>query len=268
MGGLPLEGSHVLVTRPAGQAGGLGRRLERHGARVTALPTIRIVDPPDGGPLDRAAAGLESYDWVILTSVNGVERLAAALERLGRGMGPLARVRIGVIGPATGRAVRALGAAPIVMPDSFRGERLAEAVIAAAEDVSGARILLARAREARPALPDRLRAAGASVDVVAAYETRVNRDIEPDLTRLLDEGAFDWITFTASSTVRAYAELAGIRTGGARIAAIGPITARTVRDLGLPVDAVADTYTTGGLVEALVREARDRGAGAGREAMP
>lgn len=267
MGGLPLRGSHVLVTRPAGQAGGLGRRLQRLGARVTALPTIRIDDPPDGGPLEEAAARLESYDWVILTSVNGVKRLAAALERLGRGPEPLRSVRIGVIGPATARAVRALGASPIVMPDSFRGERLAAAVVAAAEDLSDTRILVPRALEARPVLPDRLRAAGAHVDVVAAYATRVNRDIARELTRLLDDGAFDWLTFTASSTVRAYADIAGPRTGGARIAAIGPVTAGTVRELGLPVDAVADTYTSAGLVEAVVRGTRGRGATPGREAL-
>lgn len=254
----PLSGWRVLVTRPAHQADDLADALEARGAAVTAIPTIRIEDPTDPAPLRRAAASLSSYDWVVLTSANGVRRLAEAVARAEGTLEPLRRARIAVIGPATGDAVRELGATPAVIPDSYRAESLAAALLAEGRELDGARVLLPRAREARPILPERLREAGASVDVVTAYVTRVAREGAPELTRLLEAGALDWITFTASSTVRAYVEMVGARTGAARVAAIGPITAETARAVGLRVDAVAGEYTTAGLVDALVTAAAGR----------
>lgn len=249
----PLAGQRVLVTRPAHQADDLSKALEGLGAAVTAIPTIRIDDPPDPGPLERAASDLRSYDWIVLTSANGVRRLAGAVERAAGSLAPLREARIAVIGPATRDAVRELGATADVMPDSFRAEGLAETLLGSGRDLEGARILLARAREARPVLPERLRDAGASVEVVPAYVTRVAREGAPGLARMLDTDRLDWITFTASSTVRAYVEMVGPRTGSARVAAIGPITAATAREEGLRVDVVAAEYTTAGLVDALVR---------------
>lgn len=262
--GAPLAGQRVLVTRPAHQADELSETLESLGAAVTAVPTIRIDDPPDPGPLERAASGLSSYDWIVLTSANGVRRLAAAVERTTGSLDTFRRARIAVIGPATGDAVRELGAIPAVVPDSFRAESLAEALLGSGRDLEGARVLLARAREARPVLPERLCEAGASVDVVPAYVTRVAREGAPELARLLDTDGLDWITFTASSTVRAYVEMVGPRTGSARVAAIGPITAGTAREEGLDVDVVADEYTTGGLAAALARAVAGETAGADR----
>ncbi len=262
----PLAGQRVLVTRAAHQADDLGEALEALGAEVTSIPTIRIDDPPDPRALERGAADLESYDWVVLTSANGVDRLAAAVERVRGSLDALRRARIAVIGPATGDAVRAIGGSVAVMPDSFRGEDLAEALVSGVPGgISGARILIARAREARDVLPTRLRAEGAIVDLVPAYVTRVARDNAPRLRRLLDVDELDWITFTASSTVRAYVDLVGPRTGSSRVAAIGPITAGTAREEGLRVDAVAAEYTTGGLVDVLVRESRLPGAAGGAE---
>jgi len=260
--GTPLAGQRVLVTRPAHQADDLGDGLAALGAVVTAIPTIRIDDPPDPRPLDRAAARLSSYDWVVLTSANGARRLAAAVERADGSLEAFRRARIAVIGPATGDVVKGLGGTPAVMPESFRAEGLAGALVDSGRGgLSGARVLLARAREARRVLPDRLRGAGARVDIVTAYATRVAREGAPELQALLDGEGVDWITFTASSTVRAYVELVGPRTGSARVAAIGPITAETAREEGLEVDVVADEHTTAGLIEALVRVAAGKPPG-------
>ena len=260
----PLAGCRVLVTRPAHQADDLGDALGALGAAVTAIPTIRIDDPPDPAPLERAAASLPSYDWVVLTSANGVRRLAAAVERAHGSLEPFRRARIAVIGPATRDAVRELGGEAPVMPGSFRAEDLASALLDAGRGLDGARILLARARQARPVLPDRLRKAGATVEVVPAYVTRVAREGAPGLARLIEDDGLDWITFTASSTVRAWVELVGPRTGSARVAAIGPITADTAREEGLRVDVVAEEYTTAGLVDALVRSVAGARSGAAR----
>lgn len=259
----PLRGLRVLVTRSRHQAEALSRRLDALGAEPREAPTIRIVDPPDRTPLLEAAGRLDVYDWVILTSVNGVAKLAAALREVGTEEEELGRCRLAAIGPATGEALTALARAPDVVPESYRAEALVAALLAEGDagsdrPLGGLRILLARAAEARPVLPDGLRRAGARVDEVAAYVTRPDEAGLARIRRLVGEGSLDWVTFTASSTVRQYVGAVGRRTGGARVAAIGPITASTARDLGLPVDAVAEEYTIAGLVDALGAAAAGR----------
>ncbi len=284
----PLSGRTILVTRPAGQGRSLACRLEAVGATPVLLPTIRIADPRDRGPLLEAAYRVETYDWIVLTSVNGVRRLLAALAERGLGGAALAGRRVAAIGPATAAALHAAGATGVTVPRAYRAEALVEAILAAeapagvdrpgdadpaprgpgpsgvsAGALEGRRILVPRAAEARAVLIERLRAAGARVDVVAAYETRIEHAAAARLERLLSERALDWVTFTSSSTVRAFVDLVGARTGGARVAAIGPITAATAADLAIPADAVAREYTTRGLVEAIV-EAERSAPGRGR----
>jgi uroporphyrinogen III methyltransferase/synthase len=158
-----------------------------------------------------------------------------------------------VIGPATAAAARNHGAEPLVVPSEHRGEALAEALLAAAPDLAGRRVLLARASEARPVLPARLREAGAIVDDVPVYATVVEESSRGALRDLIAGNLLDWVTFTASSTVRGFVELAGPPVAGLRLAAIGPVTAETVRAVGLPEPVVAAAATVTGLVEAIVR---------------
>lgn len=276
----PLRGRGVLVTRPERQAGALSSRLEALGAEVLEVPTIRIQDPPDREPLLGAVRNLSAYDWIVLTSVNGVRKLEEAMEASGVGPEAAAGAAVAAIGPATAEAARRAGLSVGVIPDRYRAEALVEAIRAAAgaggaggdRPLAGRRILLPRAAEARSVLPEGLEAAGASVDEVPAYVTLPARGEAAELRRLLEAGRVDWITFTASSTVRSFVELAGTRIGRARVAAIGPITAGTAREEGLRVDAVAEEYTVSGLVRALVAAAGrgDRtppaGSGGGSEA--
>lgn len=267
----PLSGRTVLVTRPRGQAAALSARLRSLGAAVLEVPTIRIADPPDRGPLLRALGRLAEYDWLIFTSVNGVRKVAEALGGSEAASRALAGVAVAAIGPATARAVRSLGGRVLVVPERYRAEALVEALIREAGAVGkrgreggqrpleGARILLPRAAEARPVLPEGLEAAGAIVDEVPAY---VTLPAEPDvaaLRRTVEAGRLDWITFTSSSTVRRFVEMAGPETGGARVAAIGPITAATARELGIPADVVASEYTIPGLVQALADAVKAEG---------
>lgn len=290
----PLAGRRVVVTRPPGQADPFARRLRELGAEPVRCPTIRIVPPKDPRPLRRAARRLERYGWVVFTSVNGVDRLARVLEddEAGAGDGPAAGgsraggrldgVLVAAIGPATAARIRErLGAEPDVVPEEYRAEALAAAIRRHAagdesasprgsagarergRELEGERVLLPRAAEARPVLPERLEAAGAAVDEVPAY-----RAVPPDegglapVRERLRAGEIDWLTFTASSTVRNFVSLLGTEVGGARVAAIGPITAGTARERGLSVDVVAEEYTVPGLLEALVAAS----AGDGREA--
>lgn len=278
----PLEGLRVVVTRPSGQADSFARRLRDLGAEPVTCPTIRIVPPSEPEPLRRAARRLGAYDWAVFTSVNGVERLADALEREGRAARLPDGLRVAAIGPSTAaRARERLSARPEVVPEEYRAEALVRAlrrraadpgrepppwpeedVDGGASELRGARLLLPRAAEARDVLPGRLEAAGGRVDEVAAYRAVPPRERElAGIRERLRDGEIDWVTFTASSTVRNFASLVGTDLDGARVAAIGPVTAGTARELGLSVEAVAEQYTVPGLLEALVGAE----AGGGRE---
>lgn len=249
----PLDGKRVLVTRPAGQAGELATALRAVGAEPVLLAAIEIRPLEDTRELDDALRRILEHDWVIFTSANGVrqiwERLAAlglddVLEDGEEGRKP-GQPRVAAIGPGTAAALERRG----VRPDYVPGEYVAEALAAGLPDAEGARVLMLRADIARPALRERLAARGARVEDVAAYRTITG----PAEAGSESAAAVDAVTFTSSSTVRGFLSAGGRVPEGAAVVCIGPVTARTARELGLRVDAVAEPYTLEGLVEALVR---------------
>jgi len=255
----PLRGRRVLLVRPAGQETFLVERLRALGADAVIHPLIRILPPEDWGPLDAALADLARFDWVVFTSANGVRATLERLRLLGGGSELLREKRLAAIGPATARALREYELEPDIVPDKFIAEAVAAQLIA--RGVAGARVLVARAAEAREILPRRLEEAGATVVVVPAYRTEL-LPLDEAIQAALEAGTLDWIFLTASSTARALAAALGdIKrlSDRIRIAAIGPVTAGTARELGLRVDVVADTYTAEGLIEAVVRAERSRG---------
>ncbi len=242
---LPLFGKTVVVTRPREQAGTLAARLEAQGASVVAFPTIEIQPPADWKPLDTAIARLESFDWLIFTSANGVRLFTERLDASSRDLRGL-RARICAIGPGTAAAVAALHLKVDLMP----AEYVAESVVAAFEKISleGARILLPRAAKARDLIPAELEKRGARVTLVEAYRT-----VRPPQARWPDDFNPDWITFTSSSTVENFCSLYGAeRLEGVRVASIGPITSATARRLGLGVAVEANEHTFDGLVDAII----------------
>ena len=257
----PLSGRRVLVTRPSHQAESLAKMLSDVGADVECLATIRLRDPDDPLPLLAAAERLASYDWAVFTSVNGVERFFEALAPTGIEPDSIGHLRWAAIGPATARSLHTAGIRTVLLPRSFRAEALADAIHEAVGEqpvgrpeaqrsLAGLRILLARAEGARAVLPRRLRELGAEVDEVVAYATEPNEEVAAELSGAGEEARWDWITFTASSAVRAFGELGG-KVGDSRVAVIGPITAETARSMGIPVHAMAEEYTVPGLVRAI-----------------
>jgi uroporphyrinogen III methyltransferase/synthase len=200
-------------------------------------------------PVDPASLhDLGRYDWLVLTSANGVERLRDLLRDSGRDLP--AHIKVAAIGPETAARVVEAGMTPALVPQRFIAEDLADALAAAM--APGAHILLARAAGARDVLPEQLRARGARVDVLETYRAIPPADVQPRLAACLP--GVDMITFASSSTVRHFVEaMPGALAEGVRIACIGPITAQTARDLGLRVDIIAQEYTTRGLVDAIVR---------------
>jgi uroporphyrinogen-III synthase/SAM-dependent methyltransferase len=247
----PLSGRRIVVTRSRAQAGQLRELLEAEGAEVIEFPTIRLRPLDDYAAVDEAIANIQTYDWIVFTSANGV---AAFVERLpAHPETALAGRRLAAIGPGKARALESRGFHVGLAPDEFRAEALVEAF--AREAMSGRRVLVPRAASARGVLPDGLRRLGATVDVVPVYQTEMERDHgEGVRSRLLSE-RMDAVTFTSSSTVRHFVDLLG--PNGLRavdrsiVACIGPVTAATARDCGIDVHVVASDYTLTGLVAAL-----------------
>jgi uroporphyrinogen III methyltransferase / synthase len=244
VGAPPLLGRSVAVTRARAQASGLAARLRSLGAAVIEAPAIRIV------PLDGPAPELERYDLVCLTSPNGVRLLFERLSRAGRDARAFAGARVAAIGPGTASALAEHGIAADVVPERFVAEGLVEALAG----VVVRRALVARAAEARDVLPEALRERGAEVDVVALYETRA----EPlDESQLAKVSGADYVTFTSSSTVRFFIEVAGSRLSpSTRLVSIGPVTSAALRERGLDPHVEAARHDIDGVVEALVADAR------------
>jgi uroporphyrinogen III methyltransferase/synthase len=260
----PLFGKRVLVTRAREQAGSTAALLREAGAEPVVVPTIEIHPPADPLRLTQALHALRKggYEWAVFTSANGVERTWDALGAQGGDARAFGSVRLAAIGPATARALDRRGLRPDVVAKEFRGESLAEGLLAAMGAIGGiggsggARVLLARAATARDVLPDALRQAGCAVDVVPAYETRPAQRAAIDrLARDLAAGSIDAVMFTSSSTVENLCDLLGSSAAellaGLRVASIGPVTTRTAAGLGLRVDVTAREYTVPGLLEAL-----------------
>jgi uroporphyrinogen-III synthase len=262
----PLAGKRILVTRPRAQAADLCNKLTTLGAEPILFPTIEIAPMDDYSVLDQAIAALDQYRWIIFTSVNGVAAFWERLSVTGQDGRALTGMRVAAIGPATAQALAKRGARTEFIPDEYVAERILDGV----DNVEGQWILLPRADIAREALAVELSRRGALVHEIAAYRTLPTAPDPQGLAEL--RCGVDAITFTSSSTVRnfvtlvsggpQYIDAANIRRmgrdgvpmpslGTAAIACIGPITAQTAREIGLPVDVMAHEYTMDGLVAAL-----------------
>jgi uroporphyrinogen III methyltransferase/synthase len=246
---LPLFGKRIVVTRASEQAGALASRLSALGAGVVELPTIEIRPPADPAPLDRAIAQLDTYDWLIFTSANGVRFFLDRLDAAPHDLRKL-RARICAIGPATRAAVEALHLKVDLMGKEYVAEGMLEAF--AAHDLAGKRILLPRAAVARDLVPAGLARRGARVDVVEAYRTVPPEHLAAQAREVL-ESRPDCVTFTSSSTVRNLLLAAGAEAlRGIAVASIGPITTLTARQLGVEVATQAKVFTVDGLVAAVL----------------
>lgn len=246
----PLFGKRVLVTRSRKQAGVLSDSLMKLGADVFELPTIKIVPPVNEREFAELVVDAHNYDWLIFTSPNGVEAFFEMFYRVFQDARSLGGVRIAAIGPATSAKVREYRFAVDLQPKEY----VAEAIVAAFKEhgsIENLRILIARAEQARDVLPNELEALGAIVDIAVAYRTiPETEDTIGAQNRFRAEGA-DVITFTSSSTVENFVALGLPWPEGIKTASIGPITSKTLREHGLPVDIEASRFDIPGLVEAI-----------------
>ncbi|MBI1941293.1 MAG: uroporphyrinogen-III synthase, partial [Acidobacteria bacterium] len=250
---LPLRGRRIVITRRREQAGRLRERLEELGALVVEFPTIEIRPPATWEKLDGAIQRLKEFQYLLVTSTNGVRNFLTRLHACGRDVRDLNGLTIGAIGPATAAEFGRTGVKVDFVPKEYRAEGLLDAL--SARDLKGKAFLIPRAKVARDLVPRALKERGARVEVVEAYETVAPEFAEGEIERLLTPPP-DMITFTSSSTASNFAKIVGEEKvakllEGVAVASIGPVTSQTVRKLGLAVAAEAAESTIPGLVRSV-----------------
>jgi uroporphyrinogen III methyltransferase/synthase len=249
-----LTGRTIVVTRAAAQAGTFARLLRERGATVVEAPTIAIGPPRSWTMLDAALDALETFTWVVFTSVNGVAMVDRRLVERRQSWTGIGSRRVAAIGPATAQALERHGVPVELVPAEYRAEALAARL--GPELRSGDRVLLPRAARTRDVLVRELTALGAAVTEVPAYETRRVPDAAPALREALAAGRIDVVTFTSSSTARHFAELFTAEErerwfNRLTVASIGPITAATAASHGLATAVMPTEYTIPALARAI-----------------
>ena len=237
----PLYGRRIVITRP--EAERMADELGRLGAEVTIVPLIEIR-AAEGRALEDAVDAMASYDWIVLTSVNGVTAVAQGLAGL---VGH--STRVAAVGPVTAEAIRDTGVEP-----AFVASRASDDIAGGLGEIDGMKVLLPQADIAEPHLAEELRGRGAEVEAVVAYRTVL---VEPPMWGILPLRIADAVVLASGSACRSLAA-AGGAGGGAMLVCIGPKTARVAREVGLKVGLVADETTSDGIIRALVEEFGDK----------
>jgi len=260
----PLFGKRIVVTRTREQASDLVAKLEEYGAECFEYSTIHIEPVDDYSLLDRAIERIGEYQWLLFTSLNAVTYFFQRLSLLGRDSRALIGPKIAVVGKATAEELLRYGIRADLIPEKFTGEGLATALLQTGVD--GNRILLPRALRASEMLPEVLTDAGAGVTIAPAYRNVPPQGRKEELRDQLLDGAIDLVTFTSSSTVTNFLTMIGAANkeelhrllDQVKIAAIGPVTAETIRQHGLQVDIQPQRYTINDMVQAIVAYYRDQ----------
>lgn len=254
----PLFNQRVLITRTRQQASTLREQLDELGADTFEMPTIEIHEPDSWTPTDNALqqAAEGQWDWIVLTSVNGVEAIAKRMAELNMDARDFSKVRFAVIGDATIDALRSeLGIRADFVPSRYVSESLVEE-LAAMDSLAGKRVMLFRADIARPVLPKLLKEHHAVVGMCDIYVTKKPNDVKPEVKQAIEQGEINWVTFTSASTVRNFFELikgVEVIAAGLKFASIGPITSQALRDCGYEPTVEASQHDVSGLVSAMVK---------------
>ena len=256
----PLFGKRIVVTRTREQASELMAGLEENGANCLEYSTIKIEPVDSYEVLDEELDRLEEYHWILFTSLHGVKYFFERLYARGMDTRSLKGPSVAAVGKATADLLMEYGVRADLLPDVFTGEGLAESLLD--QGVEGRNILIPRAEEGRRILPEMLRGAGAQVTVVPIYRNDAPEGKRDQLRDELESGKVDMVTFTSSSTVRNFLAMVGAESSSelkrlmheVTIAAIGPITAKTVTDNGLTVDIQPESYTIKDMVHEIVSQ--------------
>lgn len=245
----PFFGRTVLVTRPAHQSDSMTLQLRTLGAEVLHQPAIEIAEPADWSPVDAALAEIVDFNWLVFSSSNGVEYFIRRLIAVGLDLRALGHCKLAAIGPATVDALARYHLVADVCPNTYRAEALAEAL---APHAAGQCFFLARASRGREVLAEKLTAAGGVVTQAVVYESRDVAEADPEVVAALDEGRVDWTTVTSSAIARSLVRMFGDSLHQTNLAAISPLTAEVLTELGHPPATVATEYTADGVLAAIL----------------
>lgn len=251
----PLLGNGVVVTRAREQASGLLSQLGELGACCYEFPTISILPYEDDSHISKEIEKLDSYDWLVFTSVNGVKHFWATLEAMDLDARALGGKKVAAIGPATAEALAERGIRPDFVPEKYVAESVVDGLLKLG--IKGAKVLIPRAKVAREVLPEKLREAGAEVTILPVYETGLAENDPQEILQALENDEIQFVTFTSSSTVENFFELIKPEVfrkyrDAIMLACIGPVTSSTLEGYGFEADIAPEEYTMAGLVDAMV----------------
>ena len=254
--GKPLFGRCVMITRDRSQAQRTRAELELYGAEVIEFPTIRIVPLADYRDLDEETGRINSYDWAVFTSANGVRHLFAHLEKRGLDTRVFGGVKVCAVGPATAAEAKRYGLLVDCVPQRYTTDSITDELVRFDPEMCKRRVLLLRADIAGDALTRRLRKIGADATEIAVYRVLPEREVSPHAVEALRSGRVDVVIFTSSSTARNFARLiaqAGITVpASVKFASIGPVTSQTLTELGYEVWCEAREFTIPGLIQTII----------------
>ncbi|HZK43673.1 MAG TPA: uroporphyrinogen-III C-methyltransferase [Syntrophomonadaceae bacterium] len=258
----PLWGKRIIVTRARAQASNLVERIAELGAEPIEFPTITIEREDNYIALHNAFANISNYDWLIFTSVNAVKIFFDELKNVNMDIRQLQNIKICAIGPATREVLEEKGIIVDTMPDEYRAEGIIEEL--KTRILPNQWVLLPRARGARSIIPKTLKSWGINVNEVHLYKAVAEKRVSKEMFETIINGEVDFITFTSSSTVDNFVNIVGkdnaLRINKkAKIACIGPITAKTAEQAGFSIDVMAKNYTIEGLIEAIINYVNSKG---------
>jgi len=247
----PLLNKKVLITRPKGQSGHFIKRLKELGAIPVELPTIELIPPVSYDEIDEQIKNIEKYDWLIFTSYNGANYFIERIKQMGLSPDILSPIKKAAVGTATAEVLNKCRIKIDLLPKQFVGENIAEVI----GEVNNLSILIPTTNIAGKELASKLEQKGASVTQLVVYQT-VKASIAPETISKILANGIDFLTFTSSSTVRAFYQLIenkGIDINNIKIACIGPKTAETAKKLGMQVTLIAQPHTVDGLIEEMTK---------------
>jgi uroporphyrinogen III methyltransferase/synthase len=246
----PLFGKKILISRPIDRADSLYQPLAELGAECLIQPAIEVQPPTDWTPVDAALARLHEFDWLVFSSVNGVQFLIGQLMRIGGDLRRFAGVQLAAIGPGTADELMKyhlrVDRQP---PDVYRAEALADVL---SPDAKGKRFLLARASRGREILAEKLQATGGTVEQIVVYNSIDVAQPDPEIASAMSAGMIDWVTVTSSAIARSLARMFGDEMRKTKLVSISPVTTATLRELGFEPTAEAEVYTMAGVADAIL----------------
>jgi uroporphyrinogen III methyltransferase/synthase len=247
----PLFGKKILISRPIDRANSLYQPLAELGAECLIQPAIEVAPPTDWMPVDAVLARLDEFDWLVFSSVNGVQFLIDRLMQTGGDLRRFAGVQLAAIGPGTADELMKyhlrVDRQP---PDVYRAEALADVL---SPDAKGNRFLLARASRGREILAEKLQAAGGIIEQIVVYNSIDVAKPDAEISSAMSAGKIDWATVTSSAIARSLVRMFGDELRKTKLVSISPVTTATLRKLGFEPLAEAEIYTMAGVVDAIVK---------------